>query len=200
MKHVSRLISSFLDRGRAVSVVNESFIELESDNAVIEATQAIRLWSSEDGLADDPAIQWVQEYADHVQFEMTVLPNLRLLESVDRLKDRLEKQGLPINPIIGENEDEVARRLIETARAIATFTDTDFPGKGPAKNSFVVRPNSEYAFQDLFWIATKPWIGNSRREKVEIIFDGQKKRSDFSLMNSRFILEMKFAKDEDDKR
>lgn len=131
---------------------------------------------------------------------MTSLPNLRLLNSFDQLKKRLNQQGLPTNPIIGEDEDEVAARIVEVARAISEFKISDFPGKGSARASFVVSPKSEYDFQDLFWIVTKPLIENISRETVEIVFDGQKKKSDFSLMNSRFIVEMKFAKGEDDKR
>lgn len=142
----------------------------------------------------------MQEYASHVKFEMTSLPNLRLLNSFDQLKKRLNQQGLPTNPIIGEDEDEVAARIVEVARAISEFKISDFPGKGSARASFVVSPKSEYDFQDLFWIVTKPLIENISRETVEIVFDGQKKKSDFSLMNSRFIVEMKFAKGEDDKR
>jgi predicted nucleotidyltransferase len=189
-----------LEHGRATSAVNESYIQLDDDDTVIKVTRAVKLWSKEDGNSTDPDISWIQEYADHVNFRDTILPNFPLVRSLESLKTRLDQQGLPTAPVIGEDEEEIARRLIETARVTATFRLADFPGKGSARGSFVVAPQSEYDFQDLFWIATKPWIGQAARERVEIVFDGQKKKSDFSLMHSRFIVEMKFAKDKDDAR
>jgi predicted nucleotidyltransferase len=189
-----------LENGRAISVVNESYIQFADDAETLAATRAIALWSEKDGPADDAEFSWVQEYAEHVDFTKTVLPNLNLVVSMERLKARLSMQGLPTDPIIGESEAEIANRLISTARVIAEFKISDFPGKGSARTSFVVSPQSEYDFQDLFWIAIKPWIGVAAREQIEVFYDGQRKRSDFSFMNSRFIVEMKFAKDEDDKR
>jgi hypothetical protein len=189
-----------LEHGRATSAINDSYIQLDDNERILEATRAIKLWSKEDGNSTDPEISWIQEYADHVNFEETILPNVRLVRSFDSLKARLDQQGLPTDPVIGEDEEEIARRLIETARVAATFRMADFPGKGSVRSSFVLTPQSEYDFQDLFWIATKPWIGRAAREQVEIVFDGQKKKSDFSLMQSRFIVEMKLAKDKDDAR
>jgi REase_DpnII-MboI len=189
-----------LHHGRAVSAINESYIELEDNAAVVEATKALLLWSSANGTVANSSVDWVQEYASHVGFEPTVLPNQILRPSIDKLRERLSQQGLPTDPIIGESEEEVARRLLAVARAIAEFKEADFPGKGEARKSFVIHPQSEYDFQDLFWLAIKPWVGEAARERVELVFDGQRKKSDFSLMKSRFILEMKFAKDENDKR
>ncbi|WP_027583425.1 hypothetical protein [Bradyrhizobium sp. Ai1a-2] len=189
-----------LENGRATSAINDSYIELDDDEAVIEVTRAVKLWSDEDGDSTDPDISWIQTYADHLNFQETVLPNVRLVRSLDSLKVRLDQQGLPTAPVIGEDEEEIARRLIETARVTGGFRKADFPGKGAARDSFVIAPQSEYDFQDLFWIATKPWIGQVAREHVEIVFDGQKKKSDFSLMRSRFIIEMKLAKDKNDAR
>ena len=189
-----------LEHGRATSAVNDSYIQLDDDESVIDVTRAIKLWSKADGISTDPDISWIQEYADHVTFRDTVLPNVRLVRSLDNLKARLDQQGLPTNPVIGEDEEEIARRLIETARITGTFKLADFPGKGSARSSFVLAPQNEYDFQDLFWIATKPWIGKATREHPEIVFDGQKKISDFSLMHSRFIIEMKFAKGKNDAR
>ena len=189
-----------LERGRATSAINDSYIQLEDDEAIIEETRAVKLWSDEHGDSTDPDIAWIQTYASHVTFQETVLPNFHLVRSLDSLKARLEQQGLPTAPVIGEDEEEIARRLIEIARVTGAFRQADFPGKGSARDSFVIAPQSEYDFQDLFWIATKPWIGQAARERAEIVFDGQKKKSDFSLMRSRFIIEMKLAKDKNDAR
>ena len=184
----------------ARSVVNESYICGENGREILNQCSAIKLWSRGRGLEKNNAIPWKQLYASHVDFQKTILPNARVQMSIDGLKRKLQNEGLPNDPIIGETETEVAQRLVRLAERVTEFTIADFPGKGGARGSFVVNPSSEYDFQDLFWIASKTWIRSIEREQVEIVFDGQKKISDFNINGSRFIIEMKFAKDVDDKR
>ncbi|MFF0947614.1 hypothetical protein ACFYE9_08085 [Rhizobium leguminosarum] len=190
-----------LSRGLATSAVNESFIKGESSDDIITQCRAVKLWSSRDGLLEGYAEHSKQTFASHIAFEKTVLPNVKIKMSLDGLKRRLEADGLPIDPILGENETEVAERLIKVAESLPTYKIADFPGKGAARESFILHPKSEYDFQDLFWLSVKPWISTIiRREGPETTFDGQKKISDFSIGYSRFIIEMKLAKDKDDKR
>lgn len=120
--------------------------------------------------------------------------------SIEDLRRKLQNENLPIDPIIGETDVEVAKRLVRLAERISKFGVEEFPGKGSTRTSFVVKPSSEYDFQDLFWIASKPWVQSIDREQVEIVFDHQMKKSDFSINGSRFIIEMKFAKDKNSKR
>lgn len=189
-----------LNRGVATSAVNESYVRGESNEDVIRQCQGVKLWSAKEGLIEERAEYWSQIFADHIDFAKTILPNAKIRMSFDDLKRRLHRDGLPIDPILGENETEVADRLIQVAQSLPSYKVSDFPGKGGVRQSFVLHPNSEYDFQDLFWLSVKPWISTISREGPEISFDGQRKISDFSINYSRFIIEMKFAKDKNDKR
>ena len=178
-----------LQDGRATSATNESHIAYSSNADVLTETRAVCLWSRTGGQTREASDFLVQKYAD-IPFEKTALPNIRVPLSLDRVRAALERQGLPAQPLIGENEEEIARQLMEVAASVATFKPDELSTRGQAKTSFVVEPASEYDFQDLFWLATRPWLSMLKREQVEIVFDGQKKLSDFSLANSRFIIEM----------
>ena len=186
--------------GTATSAANESYICGEHNDDLLKQSNAVKLWSRENGLEKENSGHLKQMYASHISFFQTALPNARIQISIDGLKRRLAREGLPTDPVIGETESEVVERLFKTAELISEFKSNDFPGKGDASSSFVVCPRSEYDFQDLFWISTKPWIQSICREQVEVIFDGQRKKSDFSIGGSRVIVELKFAKNTDDKR
>lgn len=189
-----------LAHGKATSAINESYICGDNNSDILNQCSAVKLWSKGIGLETESFIPWKQLYASHINFQKTSLPNVRIQMSINELKRKLANENLPIDPIIGETESEIAERLFRLAEMVPEFTTDDFPGKGSASKSFVVNPSSEYDFQDLFWIAAKPWIQSIDRERVEIVFDGQRKKSDFSISGSRFIIEMKFAKDVNDKR
>ena len=189
-----------LARGKATSVVNDSYICGNNDNDMLAQCSAVKLWSREMGLEKTNSMYWSQSYASHIDFQKTVLPSGRIQMSIDGLKRKLARENLPIDPIIGETEGEIAERLFRIAEIVSEFEPRDFPGGGDARSSFVVNPSSEYDFQDLFWISAKPWVQSIRREQVEVVFDGQKKKSDFSISGSRFIVELKFADDTDAKR
>jgi predicted nucleotidyltransferase len=189
-----------LTNGCAISVVNESFIQYPDNDSLIQETKAVRLWSKDEGISNDKDIDWVQEYGDHVNFATSVLPNVEVPMSIDRLKRQLAGMNLPTDPIIGENEEEIAQQLLKVAEIVGSYRNQDLSAQGHARGSFVVTPASEYDFQDLFWLAVKPCIRVLAWETMEIVFDGKKKNADFSLGNSRFVIEMKFIKDNDDKR
>ncbi|MBY5759801.1 hypothetical protein HFO07_24645 [Rhizobium leguminosarum] len=189
-----------LYQGRAVSATNESLIDFADNETLLSEIRAVKLWSKTEGLLESGAPHWIQNYADNIAFHKTILPNFRMPLTLERVKANLESQGLPIEPLIGTNEDEIAAHLIQVAESITKFKERDFPGKGSARRAFVLKPSSECDFQDLFWLAVKPWLPAMVRENPEIVFDNQRKISDFSFANSRFIIEMKFAKDEGDKR
>ena len=199
-EHCKALDIFVLDRGEARSVVNESFIRGDNNGDVLRQCGAIKLWSRGEGLVQDSNIPWKLGYASHIDFTKTMLPNAHIRMSMDDSRAKLQRDGLPVDPVIGETEIEVAERLIKLAERITKFQRADFPNSSNARDSFVVKPANEYDVQDLFWIVSKPWVQSIAREKVAIVFDGQEKRSDFSIRGSRFIMEMKFAKNPNDKR
>ena len=199
-EHCKALDIFLLLNGTATSAANESYICGENNGDLLKQSKAVKLWSRGEGLEEENSIHLKQMYASHITFFHTALPNARIQISIDGLKRRLAREGLPTDPVIGETVSEVVERLFRTAEAVSEFKSKDFSGKGDASSSFVVNPSSEYDFQDLFWISTKPWIQSINREQVEVVFDGQKKASDFSIGGSRIIVEFKYATNADDKR
>jgi hypothetical protein len=188
-----------LNRGVARSVVNETYVEKDTNADVLTSRNAVCLWSRANGLTDEVSLL-AQDYLADIDYRMTVLPNTVVGAPIDALKRRLQTEGLPTDPMLGETTEEVVERLIETAKRIAIFKMRDFPNRATDARAFAVTPSSEYDLQDLFWISVKPWVGGMVREAVEIKFDGQAKTSDFSFNASRVIIEMKFAKTKADKR
>ena len=199
-KHCKALDIFLLFNGKATSAANEGYICGKNNGDLLKQSNAVKLWSREKGLEEENSIHLKQMYASHINFFHTALPNARIQTSIDGLKRRLAREGLPTDPVIGETESEVVERIFRIAEVVSEFKSQDFPGKGDASSSFVVNPSSEYDFQDLFWISTKPWIQSISREQAEISFDGQKKTSDFNIGGSRMIVEFKYAKNTDDKR
>ena len=199
-QHCQALDIFILENGRATSVSNESCISFPTSEILVEAVGAKLLWNKESGFSGEHKRLFSQQVADHVDFKKTVITTQRPQMTLKRLKDHLQSNGLPTDPIIGESEGEIARRLIRVAEASISFKDRDFAGHGSARSTFLVNPNNEYHAQDLFMLAAKPWFPEICRESVEVVFDGQKKQSDFNLFGSRLIFEFKFAKDKGDKR
>jgi REase_DpnII-MboI len=69
-----------------------------------------------------------------------------------------------------------------------------------AKTGRTVNLASEYDCQNLFYISVNPWLKSVGREEVEIIYDKQKKISDFNFFHNQLIVEMKYIDDNDSKR
>ena len=188
-----------LRRGSALSVVNETYVEAETNADLLASRDALCLWSRTDGFTTESE-HFEQRYAKEIEYRMTVLPNTWIGASFDTLKARLAKENLPTDPVLGETTGEVVDRLLRVAERVATFAGKDFPNAGNDKRSFVVTPSSEADLQDIFWICVKPWVADAAREAIEVQFDGQRKKSDFSFGSSRIIIEMKLAKTKDDAR
>lgn len=189
-----------LERGTARSVVNDSYISALDNEAIISRCDAVRVWSAGSGFEEGAKVFANQSFAEHVDFRQTVMPNIVIQMSYSDLQRSLGQRGLPTDPVVGETEPEIADRLLRVAREAASFRLRDFPGSGNARKSFLISPSSEYDYQDIFWVCAKPWVSSILREVTEVVIDGQKKKSDFSVASSRFIIEMKYAADKNDKR
>jgi predicted nucleotidyltransferase len=80
-KDVRRVIDEFpaidvflIENVRAVSVINDSYIEAESFDALIKKLSAVKIWNREDGKLDVD-IDWEMNVRANHQFTKTVLPN-----------------------------------------------------------------------------------------------------------------------------
>jgi predicted nucleotidyltransferase len=138
-----------LQHGRATSAVNESFLEFPDNAALLASTQAVRLWSKDCEISDDPALEWVQEYRDHIEFHMSGLPSIPLPMSVERLRDRLAGMNLPTDPIIGFPNwlGQTQPRVVKIEGDVLHLsTATPFRSGGKETNSYLswkrVEPNT----------------------------------------------------------
>lgn len=71
---LSKALDMFiLNNGRAISCVNDSFLQADSDNDLVLRIGAIEFWNKEIGFLDDANIDWMQTVRADVQFTKTVL-------------------------------------------------------------------------------------------------------------------------------
>lgn len=180
---------------RAVSAVNDSFVHAADFETLIRKLDAQLLWTRTGGFADfafKASNDWTFEVSSMVEFVASTLPDSTLDEASWHYKvKKVEELDLPVRPYIGDNLIAASAQLIDIARRMI-MNPEDLGQKGQAKTGWTVNLKSEYDCQNLFYSVVKPWLPTLGREEVALIFDGQRKLSDFSLFGSRIIIEMKF--------
>jgi predicted nucleotidyltransferase len=204
MKYCKSLDLFILENGKAVSVANESYITAEDSKALISKLNAELLYDrdnqSSEYLNNLANIKIDERFSDR---GMTVMPNGPAdgleANALVKIFERAERNYLPIKPYIGTNLDEASDMLIDVIRRL-NDANKSVTGYGQARTGWTNNLSSEYDFQNLFWITVKPWLPNLAREEVAITYDGQDKKSDFSLFSSRLIIEFKYVGDSGDKR
>jgi hypothetical protein len=65
----------------------------------------------------------------------------------------------------------------------------------PRGTDLTIALKTEYDFQNLFFIAAKPWLPGLGREEITVRYDEQEKIADFNLFGSQMIIEMKHIRD-----
>lgn len=178
---------------RAVSVMNESFVDAANPQALLTKLDAIPIWERSAGLLR-AEVDWECEVAEGVAFIATLLPNTLSEEVIRGFLERIEARDLPVRPYLGESVDAVAEFLLKVVRRML-FRREDLGKKGAAKDGWTVDLQSEYDFQNLFFTVIKPWLPELGREEITIVYDGQSKSADFNLFGSQIIVEMKHVKD-----
>jgi len=202
IKHRQSTLDLFLvEEGRATSVANESYIERNSLEALVSALSAVELFDRDRGTS--PALSKMKRFEvdRRVEHLMTLLPQgseAREVAYMRKFFARARDQGLPDSPYIGASGAEAARVLIEVVRRLPQVAREVSP-RGSARTGWTAQLRSEYDFQNLFWVAVKPWLPLLAREEVAIVYDGQKKRADFSLGGGRILVELKHVKDSNTK-
>jgi predicted nucleotidyltransferase len=181
---------------RAVSCSNDSFVYAATFEALVSKLDAVLLWTRKLGFTDflfSDTGSWVFETGLHVDFRMTVLPSGYLGDEVwtNKVKS-VETLGLPVRPYIGDTLQKAVAQISDVSRKMV-FLAKDLCQRGSAKSGWTVNLESEYDCQNLFFTVIKPWLPELSREEVAIVFDEQKKISDFSLFQGQLIIEMKFV-------
>ena len=185
--------------GTATSCANESYISYENQQELLDKLDAVLIWDRDSGFHEPSEIKPFFKYRGDVEYKMSCMPStFYKADSYDRKLKEIEKSGLPINPLIGEDVNSAAQFLISIAERMIFDRSKFSTSRSQAKNSWVTDLKSEYDFQDLFEIVCKPFIPNMAREEVSIMYDGSRKLSDFSLFNSQIIIEMKHIKSQGD--
>ena len=192
-----------LEGNKATSIANESFIEDESSEALIDRLGALKLFDRDLGMLDSIADFTILPLDKRVIHKLSSLPNLPddayEVQALIKYFQNADRDGLPIKPYLGQSALEVAELLIEiTSRMIDS--NQKVTGHGQANSGWTIDLKDEYDFQNLFWITIKPWLPGLGREEIEIIYDDNKKLSDFNLFKNQITIELKHIKDDNDKR
>ena len=181
--------------GKAVSCENESCVRAESLAALVGRLEAVRFWTREAG-ALDADINWEFRVPGDVEFIPTAMitdqpiPG-RWPRSFRAFAKEVEAAGLPVQPYLGSLITDVAEFLVKVLRnAVAESGKLSPRGKG-----WSVRLETEYDFQNLFFLAVKPWLPGLGREELTIRYDGQGKTADFNVFASEILFEMKHIRD-----
>lgn len=174
----------------AISCVNGSSINRGTKSQLLERLEAKRFWSRDEGFDTDARFKFECRFLDGVEYPFTDLRTKIVPLTYNRLKHSLKSQGLPTEPVLGENLRDILNFLGKICSRL--LFDKDRLSASLRKQPFVATPTSEYDFQDLFYIACKPFIPDLRREQVETVFDGQKKVSDFHLIGRRIVIDFKY--------
>lgn len=183
---------------RAVSCANDSYVFATTFGDLVKKLDAILLWTREAGFTDfafEEGRSWVFEVAEGVDFFATVLPGAALTDQAWIMKSQaVEALGLPTQPYVGDTLDKSAMMIGEIAKRMIVAPKNLSPN-GQAKVGWTVNLQNEYDCQNLFYSVVRPWLPELGREEVTIEFDGQKKKSDFSLFGGKLIIELKFIND-----
>lgn len=200
MQHCQALDFFIAVDGRAVSCMNDSYVYSASFEELTEKLDAVKLWTKANKFTDfhfDFEAKWVFSTSIDVVHVATVLPSGHISElSWQTLIKRTEQEGLPIRPFIGDTIQKATVQIIDVATRMLKRS-SELGQKGNAKSGWTVNLASEYDCQNLFLTVVKPWIPSLAREEAEIIYDGQKKVSDFSLFEGKLIVEMKYIDSND---
>jgi hypothetical protein len=192
-----------LENGRATSVANESFIEADTNENLIKSVNAVLLYDKDSGISAELTKRKKIEVDKRINHELTSLPNGTAeyfeISALKKYFKAAKQNGLTAKPYLGVSTEEASEFIIEIIRSLTTASKT-VTNHGQAKSGWTKDLQSEYDFQNLFWITVKPWLPNLSREQVALKYDGQEKRSDFSVFNDQLVLELKHIKDAGDKR
>ena len=203
LNHSTALDLFILDNGKATSVANESYIEAENNTDLIKTLNAVMLFDRSSGKTAELSKRKQIEIDKRVKHELTSLPNGRAdayeVRALQKFFKAARENGLSAKPYIGTSTDEASDFIIFILRNLISSNAT-ITNHGQAKDGWTNNLKSEYDFQNLFWITVKPWLPGLSREQTAIVYDDQKKNSDFSIFNDQLVLELKHIKDSGDKR
>lgn len=203
LEHSTALDLFLLKKGKAISVANESFLQTKDNDELIKRVDAVLLYDRYNWSSKELQRRKKIEVDKRINHELTSLPNGNSeyweVRALQKYFIAAKQNGLTIKPYLGISTEKASEFLISVIRSLIE-TNKIVTNHGLAKNGWTNNLKSEYDFQNLFWITVKPWLPNLSREQTAILYDGNKKQSDFSIFNDQLVLELKHIKDNGDKR
>lgn len=203
LQHSTALDLFLLENGKATSVANESYITADTDDELIKKVDAVLLYDKHNGVSAELKRRKQIEVDKRINYELTSLPNGTAeyfeISALQKYFKAARQNGLTAIPYLGVSTEEASEFIITILRSLTNANKT-VTKHGQAKTGWTNNLQSEYDFQNLFWITIKPWLPGLSREQTAITYDGNKKNSDFSLFNDQLVLELKHLKDDGDKR
>jgi hypothetical protein len=191
------------DGARATSCANDSYVFSNSFADLVVKLDAIQLWTRSEGFTGfvfGNTRDWTFQVSSLVAHPPTALPNAHVDEAALQHKIKtVELEGFPPNPYIGDTLSKCVSKITDILRKMV-FRPEDLGQNGGAKAGWTVALKDEYDCQNLFFTVVKPWLSELGREEIAIQYDGQSKRSDFSLFEGQLIIEMKFIDSKHKKR
>jgi hypothetical protein len=175
---------------------NQSFIKGPN---VIEKVEALKFWSRATGripIAVNPLIEF--DTAANYSGTLTLSGIIDRAANWGRLQEEAERHFLPLERYIGSDIYHAVSFIGKVCDRLR-YIDEELSGRGKARGSWLVRPKSEYEWQDLIYIVLKPWLPGIGRENVAVVYDKQENRSDFSLFRDRLIIEVKYIRNSNEK-
>ncbi len=192
-----------LENGKAISVANESYITADSNDELLKKVDAVLLYDKHNGSSAELIRRKKIEVDKRMNHTLTSLPNGTAeyfeISALKKYFKAARQNGLSAKPYLGVSTEEASEFIITIIRSL-TRANEAVTNYGEAKKGWTNNLRSEYDFQNLFWITVKPWLPGLSREQVAIVYDDNKKQSDFSLFNDQLVLELKHIKDDGDKR
>lgn len=192
-----------LEDGKATSVANESYIKEETNEKLIKKVNAVLLYDNDSGESEKLKNIKKIELDKKVNHRLTALPNGAAecfeISALNKMFKRTRENGLSTKPYLGINTDEASKFVITILRRLVEPAHSVF-SRGNASKGWTKKLESEYDFQNLFWIVVKPWLPNLSREDTVLKYDNQEKKSDFNLFNNQLVMELKHIKDDNSKR
>jgi len=123
---------------RAISSMNESYVESESTQDLIQKIHAKLFWDTASGFVKNDQMEWVVETAKGVRFIPTIMPNSFLANDIIRdYFEKVEHDGLPTCPYIGDKYEDVAWFITKTLKRMV-LQPTDLCPRGVAKDGWTV--------------------------------------------------------------
>jgi hypothetical protein len=195
--HCPALDLFLVDGGKAVSCINDSFVQAVSFDALREKLDAICIWSGNPDDVDNNA-PFEQDLRSDIIYVPTVMdggePRIgNWGKAVSEYFQDVEARRLPTKPFVGETPSEVGMFLVDVCNRIVATCDTMATRK--TKAAWKPMLKSEYDFQDAFFISVKPWLPDLAREETLLQFDDQAKNADFAVLEGRVVVEMKYVAD-----